>query len=331
MKPAGLLRPTPNCRNVACMLWAGMMMPNADQALGQAFPIKPMRIVTAAAGGGPDFAARVIAQGLSSSLGQQVIVDNRGGSVVIMAEIVAKAQADGHTVLLSAGTFWLKPFLQSKVPYDPLRDFLPVTLATTTPTLLVVHPGVAVTSVKELVALAKAKPGGVTYASGPAGSTSHLAAELFNAMGGVTMLRIPYKGTGPALSDLMGGQVQSMFSNAASVTPHVKSGRLRALAITSRLPSALYPELPTVADTGLPGYEAVAIFGVFAPAQTPAALVRRLNQEIVRVLKQADVKEKFHRAGVETIGSSPEELSATVKSEMTRLGKVIKDAGIRDE
>ena len=318
-------------RVAVCTLWAGVVILGADPASGQPYPTKPVRIVTAEPGGGPDFAARVIAHELSGSLGQQVIVDNRGGSVVIMAEIVARAQPDGHTLLLSAGTLWLKPFLQDKVSYDPVRDFLPVTLAATAPAILVVHPGFAANSVGELIALARARAGGVSYASGPAGSTSHLAAELFNVMSGLRMLRVPYKGTGSALTDLIGGQVQLMFANAASATPLVKSGRLRALAVTSTRPSALYPGLPTVADSGLPGYDAVAMFGLFAPSRTPAPIIRRLNEEIVRVLNQAEVKDRFFKAGVEVAGSSPQDLTAAMKSEMARMGKVIRNAGIRDE
>ena len=309
----------------------GMIALVTGVACGQNYPVRPVRIVTAEAGGGPDFAARLISQGLTANLGQQVIVENRGGSVAIMAELVAKSSPDGYTLLFPASTFWLAPYMQEKLPYDPLRDFAPITQATSTPTILVVNPALAAGTVQELIALAKAKPGSLGYASGPAGSTSHLAAELFKAMGGVNLLRIPYKGTGPALTDLIGGQVQVMFPNAASAAPHVKSGRLTALAITSSRRSALYPDLPTVAASGLPGYEAVAIFGLFAPAQTPASLVNRLNRETVRALNQADVKEKFFNAGVETVGSTPQEFANTVKSEMARLGKLIRDAGIRDE
>ncbi|MBI3939178.1 MAG: tripartite tricarboxylate transporter substrate binding protein [Betaproteobacteria bacterium] len=307
----------------------GMMVLAAGVVSGQAYPNKPIRIVAPEAGGGGDFAARLIALGLSGSLGQQVIVENRGGaSGIIAGRTVAKAPPDGYTLLFYGSIFWIGALLQD-VPYDPVADFSPITLATSSPNILVVHPSLPVNSVKELIALAKARPGELNYAS-TTGSTPHLAAELFKAMAGVNIVRIPYKGAGPALNDLIGGQVQLMFPVAAAVTPHVKSGRLRALAVTSVEPSELVRGLPTVAAT-VPGYESVQMTAMFAPAKTPATIINRLNQEIVQVLNRADVKEKFFNAGAKVVGGSPEQLMATMKSEMARLGKVIKDAGIRAE
>ena len=296
-------------------------------ASAQTYPNKPVRIVTSEAGGGTDFVARIIAQGLTGSLGQQVIIDNRGG--VIPAEIVAKAPADGYTLVIYGGIFWSVPLLQ-RVSFDLVKDFSPITLAASSPNLLTVHPTVPAKSVKELIALARAKPGQLNYSSGSNGATNHIAGELFKSMAGVDIVRVPYKGTGPALNALLGGQVQLMFTNASVGLTHVKSGRLTALAITSPQPSALAPELPTVAS-GLPGYEAVSPSSVYAPARTPDAIVRRLNQEIVRVLNRADSREKLFNAGLEVVASSPDKLAAAMQSEVARVGKVIKDSGIRAE
>jgi len=300
-------------------------------ACAQTYPNKPIRMVTVAPGGSADFATRLIAQGLSMSFGQQVVVENQGGaSGVIAAQTLAKALPDGYTLGLFGSGIWTLPLMQS-APYDPMRDFSPITIAARSPNILVVHPSVPVKSVKELIVLAKARPGELNYAAGITGSANELAAELFKAMADVNMVRINYKGAGPALIDLVGGHVQLMFATAASVAPHLKSGRLRALAITSAAPSALAPNLPTVAASGLPGYESVAMHSIFAPAATSAPIISRLNDEIVRVLKTAVVNEKFLNAGVEVVGSTPEQLTATMKSEMVRLGKVIKGAGIRAE
>jgi tripartite-type tricarboxylate transporter receptor subunit TctC len=315
-------------RFVAWMFSIGMMVLGAGVVFGQNYPNKPIRIVASAAGGSGDFAARLIAQGLSGVLSQQVVVDNRGG--VIPGEIVSKAPPDGYTLLIDAASFWIGPLLQ-ETPYDPVKDFAPVTLTDSAPNVLVVNPSLPVKSVKELIALAKARPGELNYGSSSTGSTPHLAAELFNMMAGVKIVRVPFKGSGPAVISLLGGQVQLMFATAGSVAPHVKSGRLRALAVASLQPSALAPGLPTIAASGVPGYEAVAFEGMFAPAKTPVAIIDRLNQEIVRVLNRAEVKERFFNAGVETVGSTPEEFAAAIKSNVAKWGKLIKDAGIRDE
>ncbi len=294
---------------------------------GEDYPNKPVRIVTSEPGGGNDFAARVIAQGLSLTLKQRVVVDNRG---IIAAEIAAKAPPDGYTLLFYGNPFWLAPFLRDNVPYDPVRDFLPISLAVSTASILVVHPSLPVKSVSGLIALARARPGELNYSSGTTGAASHLAAELFRTMAGIKIVRVPYRGTGAAFTALIAGQVQVMFPTAGSVTPHLKSGRLKALAVTTAQPSALFPGLPTIAASGLPGYESVSLVGIFAPTETPAAIINLLNRNIVRVLDQADVREKFFNAGVDTVGSSPAELAAAMKSEMARMGKVIRDAGIHE-
>ena len=310
----------------AGMCFVCLMTLGVGGACAQSFPTKPVRLVTAAPGGGNDFTARLIAPGLSARLGQQVLVDNRP-SGVIPGDVVSRAQPDGYTLLVTTGILWILPFMQ-KVPFDPVKDFLPITIAVTNPNVLVVHPSLPVKSVTELIALAKAKPGELDYASGATGSSSHLAAELFKALASVNMVRIPYRGAGPAAVALISGEVQLMFATAGSVVGYVRSARLRALAITSAKPSALLPGLPPIAAAGLPGYEANALFGIFAPAGTPAAIVNRLNQEIVRVLNSPDVKERFFKTGMEVVGSSPVEFAAAIRSDMARMGKVLKAAGI---
>jgi tripartite-type tricarboxylate transporter receptor subunit TctC len=302
----------------------------AGVSYGQNYPTKPLRMLTAELGGGSDLAARLISQGLSETIGQQVIVDNRVGGIII-ADIAAKAPPDGYTLFTYSSTLWLIPFMRTQTPYDPVRDFSPVTLVGSSPMILVTHPAVPVMSVKELIVLAKAKPGELNYASGPAGAIPHLAGELFKSMAGVDIVHIPYKGVGIAVTDVIGGRVQLMFPNASAAQPHAKSGRLRALAVSSAQPSALAPGLPTLASSGLSGYECVAMYAVFVPAKTPAPVVKRLNQEIVRVLNRPDIKEKFLLASTEIVASSSEGLAATIKSEMARMGKVIRDARIRAE
>ena len=303
---------------------------SASGAAGQNYPSRPLRIVTSGIGSGADFVARMLAQGLTGSLGEQAVVDNRATGVA-PGELVARAAPDGYTLLFYGTTVWLLPFMRDNVPYDPVKDFAPISMTNRSPNVLVVHPSLPLKSVGDLIALAKSQPGALNYATTGSGNATHLAGELFKAMAGVNIVRINYKATGPALNDLIGGQLQLMFATAASVTQHTQSGRLRALASTSAQPSSLLPGLPTVASAGLPGYELVAINGMFAPARTPAAIVNRLNSEIVQFLAKPDVKERFLKAGVETVGSSPREFAATIKSEMARLGKLIRDVGIRDE
>ena len=313
---------------IGCVIPAGALLFGASPACAQSYPNKPIRIITSAPGNGDDLAARLIAQGVAGALGQQVVVDNRG---FVAVEMVAKAAPDGYTVLLYGSPMWLAPFMRESVPYDPVTDFSAVTWATVSPNILVVHPALAVKSVAELVAAAKAKPGELNYGTGSAGSTPHLAAALFKSMTGVNIVRVPYKGSAPALTALIGGQLQFMFPSTSSVAPHLNSGRLKALAVTSAQPSALAPGLPTMAASGLPGYESASLLGVFAPAATPAALVNRLNHEMVRALTRSDAKERLFNSGVEAVGSSPEQFAATVKSEMAKWGKIIRDVGIRDE
>lgn len=298
----------------------------AAVASGQNYPNKPIRIVTSEPGGGNDIVARLLAEGLSSSLGQRVIVDNRG---IVAAEITARATPDGYTLLVYGANIWLMPYLRD-VPWDPIKDFAPVTVAVNLPNILVVHPSLPVKSVRELVVMAKARPGELNYAAGTIGVSPHLAAELFKAVAGVNIVRVPYKGGGPALSGLIGGETQLMFPNAGSAMPHIRSGRVRALAVSTAQPSALAPGLPTIAST-VPGYEFGAVICVFAPGKTPAAIVGRLNREAVRVLNTPEVRDRLFSSGSEVVANTPQQFAAFIKSDMIKMGKVIKDAGISGE
>lgn len=315
----------------AAVLAAATAIEAAQAQDASAYPTRPIRIVTGEPSGGNDFAARLIAQDFTRRLGQQVIVENRGAaSGAIAGEIVAKAAADGHTLLYYNQTIWLLPYLRAKVPYDPLRDFAPVSLVMRGPFALFVNPALPATSVKELIALAAAKPGELNYGSAGSGATTHLSAELFKFMTGVNLTRVPYKGTAAAVNGLMGGEVQVMFFQTFLGLPHVRSGKLRALAVTTLEPSPLAPALPTVASM-LPGYEVLSLSGMFAPAKTAPALLKRISGEIAQTLGAAEVKDHFERAGAEPVGSLPEPFGALVKSEMAKWSKVIKAAGIREE
>jgi tripartite-type tricarboxylate transporter receptor subunit TctC len=298
----------------------------ASTGAGQAYPSRPVRIVTSEPGGGNDIVARIVADGLSNSLPQRAIVDNRG---IVAVEIAAKAAPDGHTLVVYGATIWLMQYLRDKVAWDPLKDLAPVTLAVTLPNILVVHPALPVKSVKELITLAKAKPGGLNYAAGTIGVSPHLAAELFKVMAGVNIVMIPYKGGGPALNGLIGGEAQLMFPNVGAVMAHIRSGRVRALAVSTAKPSPLVPGLPTIAST-VPGYEHAAAICVFAPARTPPAIIDVLSREMARTLTRAEVKERLFNLGAEVVASSPPELAAYMRADMARMGKVIKDAGIHE-
>jgi len=319
-------------RNIA----AGAMLLVSAWALGTTpaasaeFPSRPIRILTSETAGGANFAARVIADSLSARLGQPVIVENRGGGV-IAGEIVARAQPDGHTLIVYGNTLWLLPLLRRHVPYDPLRDFAPIALVSRAPAMLVVHPSVAAHSVKELIALARANPETLNYASGAGGGISHLAAEMFGQMAGIRIVRIPFKGTGPALNALMGNHVQLMFVTWGAVASQVRAGQLRALAVTSAERTPLAPQLPTLAESGLPGYESTAMFGILGPAKMPAAVITRLNREIGQVLGEPAIRDRFTKSGAEAIGGSPEQFAKAIRAEVAKMGKIIAAAGIREE
>ena len=314
---------------IALELAAAALLLASGCASAQEFPSKTVRIVASEAGGSGDFVSRVIAQGLAGAIGQQVIVDNRGGGVVA-GDVVAKAPPDGYTVLLYGNTLWLLPLMRKQMPYDPYRDFVPVTEAAHGVNVLVVHPSLPVKSVKDLIALARSRPGELNFSSAAPGTMNHLASELFKSMARVNIVRVSYRGSASAMTAVMSGEVQMMFGAAAPVKPHIQSGRVKALAVSTPARSPAYPDLPTVAEAGLPGFEAVSVHGMFVPVKTPDAIVARLQQEIARVLQRPESKERLASIGVEPVGSAPAQLAATIKGEVARMGKVIRDAGIEE-
>lgn len=306
-----------------------MIVAGAGTLNAQSFPSKPIRVVTSDPGGGSDVIMRIIAPAMASGLGQQIVIDNRAGGV-IAGEFVAKAPPDGHTLIYYANTLWLLPLMQKGVPYDTVRDFIPITHAMTTPNILVVHPSLPIKSVKELISLAKARPGQLNYASAAAGTSNHIAAELFKSMAGVDIVRVTYKGIGAGILETVAGHVQLAFATATTTAVHLKSGRLRALAISTAQPSNAYPGLPTIAAT-VPGYESASYGGLLAPARTPDAVIQRLNLETVRALRSPENQQIFGIIGAEVVASTPEQFAAKIKSEVAVVGKLIRDIGIRIE
>jgi tripartite-type tricarboxylate transporter receptor subunit TctC len=303
-------------------------------ASGQAFPTKPIRfVVPFAPGGSTDTLARALGQKLSESLGQQVVIDNRtGANGNIGMEIVAKAPPDGHTIVLGyIANVAIGPSLYEKLPFDPVRDYEPITLIATSPNVLVAHPTVAATNLKELIALAKTKPGQLNYASASVASVGHLTGELLNNLAGIKMVHVAYKGSGQAVTDLLGGHIQLMFSGFSSVMPHIKSGKLRPLAQTGEKRSPALPEVATIAESGFPKFEATAWYGVHAPARTPKPIVTRLNAEFVKALKMQDVRDRLGALGFELVGSTPEYYGNYIKTEITKWAKVVKASGARPE
>jgi tripartite-type tricarboxylate transporter receptor subunit TctC len=292
----------------------------AGVANAQNYPSKVVRIITTAPGSGTELLARLIARGLTASLGQQVIVDNRG---IIGVEQTAKAAPDGYTILHYTSPVWLLHLMQ-EVRWDVQRDFATITLASRTPNIIVVHPSLPVTTVKQLIDLARQRPDEINYAAGTLGASAHLSTELFASMAGIRLVRVSYKGSGPAVNDLLAGQVQLMFPAAGTITGHVKSGRLRALAVTTAEPTPLAPGLSTVAQAGLAGYESVSLSGYFAPAKTPVAIVQRLNQEIARVLGDAENKPRMAGLGMELMNSTPEGFAEMIRAETARMSGIFK-------
>jgi tripartite-type tricarboxylate transporter receptor subunit TctC len=314
-------------RRVATLL-AGMLLLGCGAAIAQEqYPSKVIRFITAASGGNADVLGRFIQSGLTASLGQQVIVDNRGS---IAPAVVAKAPPDGYTILVSGSSLWLLPLLKPGVPWD-VGDFAPITLATSSPSVLVVHPSVPVKSVRQLIALARSRPGELNYAAGTLGATPHLAGELFKHMAGVNIVRVGYKGTGPGVIALMSGEVHLMFPGAPAAMPYVKQGRLRALAVCSAEPSPFAPGVPTVTASGVSGFESMSPQGIFAPAGTPTVIVNRLQQELARTLNGEDVKQKLFNAGSQVVTSTPEAFAAMMKTDVERIGKLVKAAGLQAE
>ena len=297
-----------------------------------AYPAKTIRMVVPfPPGGTTDILARVVGQKITEATSQQVIIDNRpGAGGNIGTEIVAKAPPDGYTLITDPGsTLTINPSLFAKLPFDPLKDFAPVTIIAAVPNLLVVHPSLPVKNVRDLISLAKAKPGQLNYASTGAGQSTHLSMELFKLMAGITVTHIPYKGSSPALTDLLAGHVSLMFDNMPSCLPHVKAGKLRALAVSTLKRSPALPALPTVAESGLPGFEVSVWFGVLAPAGTARDIVSRLNAIVVNALASSDVRERLAGQGAEPIGNSPEQFTAQMQRDLVKWAKVVKDANIK--
>ncbi len=314
-------------RRVVFVFSAGLTLMSCA-ALAQTYPVKPIRILTAGTGGGNDVMSRIMAPGLSAGLGQPVIVENR--PTTVLPDAAVRSAPDGYTLMLYSGGLWIQPFL-SQVNYDPIKDFSPITFAARSPLIIVVHPSVPVHSVKDLIDLAKAKPGTLNYTTGGTGSASHLGPELFKQLTGIDMVRVPYKNGSQEVADLLSGQVQLTFGGGGTFVSHIKSGKLRAIAVTSSQPSPLFPTLPTVASSGVPGYESTQIYGLFAQSKVPEAIVRRLNQESVKYLQLEDTKQRVLGAGMEAVGTSPEEFAGVIKADMAKWGKLIKDAGIHED
>ena len=306
----------------------------SDPASAQpAYPQKPIRMVVPfPAGGGTDILARLVGQKMSEALGQQIITENRpGAGGTIGTDVASKAPADGYTIIMVSGSHAINPGLYLKLPYDTVNDFAPISQLATSPGILVVHPALPVKTVRDLITLARAKPGQLNYASAGSGTPPHLAGELFKTMARVDIVHIPYKGNVPAFADMLAGQVSLSFPSMPSAVPHLKSGRLRALGVTTAKRSPAAPNIPTIAESGLPGYESTSWYGMLAPARTPPAIVTRLHEVIVAVLASPDMKDKLGSQGLDPVGNTPQQFAAVIKSEITKWAKVVKASGARPE
>jgi tripartite-type tricarboxylate transporter receptor subunit TctC len=321
-----------SCRRAQAAVAMIGLLAAACGCAGESYPAKPVRIVVPfAAGGSTDILARNIAQRLNESLRSPVIVENRpGGGAVVGAEYVAKSAPDGYTLLMGTNTTHaVAPHLYRRLPYDPLRDFIPVSEIAYNPQFLDVHPSVPARSVKELIALAKARPGQLNYGSAGQGSASHMAMELFRSMSKTDLVHVPYKGTGPALSDLIGGHLGLMFDVVLTTLPHMQAGKVRVLGVSSLQRVEVAPEVPTIAESGLPGYEALVWFGLFVPAATPLDIAARLSSEVSAIVRHPKLRETFSLQGLTPVGSSSADFAARVRKEHELWGKVIRDAGIK--
>ena len=299
----------------------------------QAYPSRALRIVVpSSAGSGADFSARLIAQPLGERLGQQIVVENRAGAATMIGtEVVVKSPPDGYTVLLGVGTLATSPSMYKKVPYDAQRDLAPITQIATVANVLVVHPSLPVRSVKDLVALAKTRPGEIAFASSGTGTNPHLSMELFLFMTGTRMLHVPYKGPTPGMIDLLAGRVSAMSTSITASLPHVRAGRLRMLGVTTAKRAAAMPDVPTIAEGGVAGYEAVQWWGLLVPAATPAEIVARLHKDAVSVLTAPDIRERFVREGMDVVAGAPQEFAAYIRAETAKWTKIVKAAGIQPE
>ena len=298
----------------------------------QSYPSKPIRLVAPTAGGGVDFVSRVIAPLLSSELGQQVVIENRGGAGGLIAvETVLNSRPDGYTLLIYGPPAWINPLLKKNISYAPLKDILPVGIVTLTANMLVVHPSLPVKSAHELIALARARPGDLNDAGSDAGSSAHLAAELFKSMARVSIVRVPYKGVGAGIIGLMAGEVQVMIPVISAVMPHVKVGRLRSLGVSTLKPTKLAPGFPTIDSTGLPGYEVSGRNALFAPVGTPAAVIDTVNKALNKVLRDAGIQEKLLKGGAEPAGGTQQAAAQAIRADMDKWGKVIADIGMKPQ
>ena len=315
----------------AVVLVVAVLLTSANASLAQSYPDKPIRIVVTFPAGGPtDAVARPISQSLSTTWGQPVIIDNRGGAGgIVGTEIVAHSAPDGYNLLIgTAGGMSINPSLHAKLSYDPFKDFAPISMLVINPQILVMHPALAASNVRELVALAKSKPGQLNFASSGTGTATHLGLELFKAATGINVVHVPYKGGAPALTDLIAGQVQLLFISIPSVMPQVKAGRLKALAVSSARRSLSAPEVPTVAESGYPGFEYVNWNALFAPAATPRAIINKLNSEVVKIMRDPDLAQKLVSQGAEPAPGTPEQLAQYMRVDFDRWRKVIRAAGI---
>lgn len=318
---------------LGCLAGICFAVSTAHALAQQGYPARPVRlIVPSSPGGGTDITARLIAPKLSEYLGQQVVVENRpGAGTMIGGEAVARAAPDGYTLLMGISTLAINPAIYRKVPYDALRDFVPISQAVSLSNILVTHPSLPPRNVRELIAFARARPGQINYASAGVGTSPHLSMALFLSMTGLKMEHVPYKGSGPGVIDLVAGHVPVMMPNMLSALPHIKAGRLRAHGVTGVKRASGAPEIPTIAEAGVPGYEAVQWYGVLAPAGTSREIVAKLHGAVVRAVQNADVKARFLADGADPVGSSPEEFAAYIRAETAKWAKVVKDAGIRQE
>lgn len=312
------------------LAWAGM---DAQCGFAQNYPTRAIRLVVPSSpGGGSDILGRILAQKLGEALGQQVVVDNRAGAGgVIGVDIVAKSVPDGYTLLISPASLAINPSMYSKLPFNAMRDLAPITQLVSAANVLAVHPSVPAKTVKELIALARAKPGNLVAGSAGVGTSPHLSAELFKAMAKLDMVIVPYKGSGQGMVSLLAGEIALMFPTLPSAIQYIKAGKLRALGVTTTNRAAVLPDVPAIADAGLPGYEATQWFGILAPAGTPRTIIERLHQEITRALRAPDVKDRMTAEGTEVVGSTPEEFASHIKLETEKWARVIKAAGIKPE
>ncbi len=302
-------------------------------APAQSYPVRAIRLVVPSSpGGGTDITARIVAQKLAEQLGQQVLVDNRAGAGTIIGnEIVAKSAADGYTLLMGLSTLAINPSMYTRLPYDALRDFAPISQVVSSPNLLTVHPSVPARTVRELIALARARPGSLVFGSAGTGTSPHLSGELFKSVARVDIVHVPYKGSGPSVISLLAGETSVNFASIPTAIAYVRAGRLRALGVTTLRRAQALPELPSIAEAGVPGYEATQWFGVLAPAGTPRAIVDRVHQELVRALRAPDVKDRLTNEGLEVVAGTPEEFAAYIRSDTEKWTAVIRAAGIKPQ